>query len=178
MMRLGLAFLFVTASAIACSSSNNTTTPGTGGTSATAGTTGTAGTSAGGTAGTSAGGTGGGTPGFMAVLPCPTESAYMMGATTVNFGLIDGGFNYSPKCLKVSAGTSVTFSGDFSSHPLEPSALRGTLTGNPITSTSAVPDGGTTKAFTFATPGFYAYFCQFHDSSDSGMFMSGVIWVQ
>ena len=96
MMRPGLAFLFVTASAIACSSNNNTTTPGTGGTSATAGTTGTAGTpgTAGttGTGGTSAGGTGGGTPGFMSVLPCPTESAYMTGATTVDFGLINGGF--------------------------------------------------------------------------------------
>jgi plastocyanin len=171
MKRLASTLLLVTTAAIGCSSSNNTTTPGTGGTS------GTAGTSAGGTGG-SAGGTGGGTPGFMAVLPCPTESAYMTGPTTVNFGLIDGGFNYSPKCLKVSAGSSVTFSGDFSSHPLEPSALRGTLTGNPVTSTTAVPDGGTTKTFAFPTPGFYAYFCQFHDSTDSGMFMSGVIWVQ
>jgi plastocyanin len=170
--------LLVGTAVIGCSSSNNTTTPGTGGASATGGTTGTAGTSAGGSGGTGVGGTGGGTPGFMSVLPCPTESAYMTGPTIVNFGLIDGGFNYSPKCLKVSAGTGVTFSGDFSSHPLEPSALRGTLTGNPITSTTAVPDGGTTKSFAFPTPGFYAYFCQFHDSSDSGMFMSGVIWVQ
>jgi plastocyanin len=176
MKRLASILLFVAAAAIGCSSSNNTSTPGTGGTS------GTAGTSAGGSGGSSgasggAGGTGGGASGFMAVLPCPTESAYMTGPTTVNFGLIDGGFNYSPKCLKVSAGSSVTFSGDFSSHPLEPSALRGTLTGNPITSTSAVADGGTTKTFAFPTPGFYAYFCQFHDSTDSGMFMSGVVWV-
>lgn len=171
MKRLASTLLLVAAAAIGCSSNNNTSTPGTGGTS------GTAGTSAGGTSGAS-GGAGGGTPGFMSVLPCPTESAYMTGPTTVNFGLIDGGFNYSPKCLKVSAGTSVTFSGDFSSHPLEPSALRGTLTGNPITSTSAVPDGGTTKTFAFPTPGFYAYFCQFHDSTDSGMFMSGVVWVE
>ncbi len=174
MKGLASTLLLVTTAAIGCSNSNNTTTPGTGGTSGTAGA---AGTSAGGTGGAS-GGAGGGTPGFMAVLPCPTESAYMAGPTIVNFGLIDGGFNYSPKCLKVSAGTSVTFAGDFFSHPLEPSALRGTLTGNPITSTSAVPDGGTTKTFAFPTPGFYAYFCQFHDSTDSGMFMSGVIWVQ
>ena len=102
------------------------------------------------------------------MLPCPAESDYVTGPTTVDFGLINGGLQLPPKCLKVAAGTTVTFSGDFSSHPLEPSAQRGTLTGNPITSTSAVTDGGTTKTFAFPTPGFYAYFCQVHDSTTPG----------
>lgn len=178
MKRLGLAFLFVTTSAIACSGNNNTTTPGTGGTSATAGTTGTAGTSAAGTTGgggASAGGTGGGTPGFMSIMPCPSESAYVTG-TTINFGG-SVGFNYDPKCLKVSAGSTVTFSGDFSLHPLQPSSVLGNTTNNPITNVSGLPDGGTMTSFTFPSAGFYAYRCTFH-GSDDGMFMSGVIWVQ
>jgi plastocyanin len=176
MKQLRLAFLLVTASAIACSSSNGTTTPGTGGTSATAGTTGTAGASAGGTAGTSAGGTGGGTAGFMSIMPCTSESDYVAG-TTISFGG-SVGFAYDPKCLKVPAGTTVTFMGDFSSHPLEPSTHRGELTGNPITAVSALADGGTTTSFTFQTAGFYAYFCSFHGPSDTGAGMAGVIWVQ
>ena len=178
MMRTSVvAWIFV--AALGCSGNNNSNAPGTGGsTAATAGTGGaatggTGGTSAAGAGGTSTGGTGGAST-FTSVLPCTTESDYMTGTTTVNFGLLSGGFAYAPKCLKVSAGTTVTFSGDFGSHPLEPSALRGTLTGNPITSTSA----GTTASFTFPAPGFYAYFCQFHDSQDTGNFMSGVIWVQ
>src|SRR5438874_12961455 len=43
-------------------------------------------------------------------------------------------------------------------------ALPISLTGNPITSTSA----GTSKDFTFPTAGLYAYYCAFHDPSDTG----------
>src|SRR5205814_7047349 len=119
------------ASACTDNSGNGAGNPGTAGSSA--GTTGTGGSNAGtaGAGGTSAGGSGGTTPGFMSVLPCTSESAYMTG-TTISFPAAATDFSYSPKCLKVSAGATVTFSGDFSSHPLTPSALRGTLTGNPI----------------------------------------------
>lgn len=153
------------------SSAGSAGTTGTGGSNA--GTAGAGGTSAGGTGGASAGGSGGTTPGFMSVLPCTSESAYVTG-TTVSFPTAATDFSYNPKCLKVTAGATMTFSGDFSSHPLTPSAMRGTLTGNPIASTSA----GTSKDFTFPTAGFYAYYCAFHDPSDTGNFMSGVIWVQ
>ena len=93
-------------------------------------------------------------------------------ATTIAFGGTVG-FDYAPKCLKVPAGATVTFSGDFASHPLAPSATRGDTTNNPIVNMS----NGTTASFTFPTPGFYAYFCNFH-GSDDGASMSGVIWVQ
>ena len=85
----------------------------------------------------------------MSIAPCPNESDYTMG-NTVDFGLIDGAYAYSPKCLTLTlpatggAGLEVTFTGDFVAHPLEPSALRGAQSGNPITSTSA----GTSKMFT------------------------------
>jgi plastocyanin len=172
MKRLGLAGLFIAASAIACSSSNNTTTPGSGGTAAG----GSGGTAAAGTGGTAAGGTGGGTPGFMSITPCTSETDYASG-TTINFGGA-AGFAYDPKCLKVTAGTTVTFMGDFSVHPLEPSTHRGELAGNPITAVSALPDGGTTTSFTFPAAGYYAYFCSFHGASDTGAGMAGVIWVR
>jgi plastocyanin len=166
-------------------SGNGPGNPGTAGSSAgSAGTMGTGGGSAGttGAGGTSSGGSGGsggagGTPGFMSVLPCTSESQYVAG-TTISFPTSPTDFSYSPKCLKVPAGTTVTFSGDFGTHPLSPSSHRGAQTGNPITLTSSVPDGGTTKDFTFTTPGFYAYFCTEHDTLDTGMFMDGVVWVQ
>ena len=146
---------------------------GTGGGAGTGGTTGSGGTGGGGTAG----GGSGGTPGFMSVLPCTSESQYVTG-TTVNFPTSPTDFSYNPKCLEVPAGTTVTFSGDFGTHPLLPSTHRGAQTGSPITPVSGLPDGGTTKDFTFSTPGFYAYFCAEHDLNDTGNFMDGVVWVQ
>lgn len=151
-----------------------------------AGTTGGAGTT--GNAGSGgAGGGSAGTPGFMAIAPCLNESDYVTNTATINFPASATDFNYSPKCLKRTIpmgvlgtagapGTSITFSGDFGAHPLMPSANRGAQTGNPITPTSSIPDGGTSKSFYFEHPGFFAYFCQVHNPSDNGAGMSGVIW--
>jgi plastocyanin len=66
------------------------------------------------------------------------------------------------------------FMGDFVTHPLIPSALRGTTTGNPITTT----DTGTSASFAFPTAGYYAYYCAVHGPSDTGAGMAGVVWVQ
>lgn len=159
-----LAVLLVAgAAALGCSGATNNMTPGTGGGGGTGG-------SAGGSGGS--GGSGGGTP-FTAVAPCTDPSSYVTSATTVAFGG-SVGFAYAPNCLAVAAGTTVTFSGDFASHPLTPSAARGMTTGNPIAATSS----GTSAPFTFTNPGFYAYYCAFHGSDADGAFMSGVIWVQ
>ncbi|HMF43255.1 MAG TPA: plastocyanin/azurin family copper-binding protein [Polyangia bacterium] len=147
--------------AIGCSGAGGSLgTPGTGG--------------GGGTGGS--GGSGGGA--FMGVPPCLTEGSYTTTGTTIQFG-VNGALAYQPACLKVAAGTTVTFSGDFVTHPLQPSARRGTLTGNPITASNGLPlpDGGMSKDFTFPTPGFYAYYCAEH-SDDSGTLMDGVVWVQ
>jgi len=194
---LGLVFsgLFLGAGVlapVACSSSSASGTGGTagsaagtggaGGVSANGGTTGEAGTpgsaGAGGTAsgaggGGGAGGTAGGIP-FVAVNPCNSEDAYTTTGTTIMYG--GPNLKYTPKCLKVAAGSQVTFSpatsGDsFSVHPLNHST-RGTQP-SPITETLT----GASKTFTFATPGFYAYYCEFHGSADDGNNMAGVIWV-
>jgi len=129
-------------------------------------------------AGGAAGATGAGGVGaaaFVAVNPCNSEDAYTTAGTTIAYGGID--LTYTPKCLKVAAGSQVTFvpatsSDSFSGHPLMHS-LRGTLP-SPITETNS----GAMKTFTFPTPGFYAYYCEFHGFNDDGNFMAGVIWVQ
>jgi plastocyanin len=115
----------------------------------------------------------------MAVAPCNAANNYVTAAdNTITFG---ASLTYAPNCLKVTAGTAVTFKGTgvatFSDHPLSPSGKRGLLTGNPITVTQ---DTIAMKSFTFPTPGFYAYYCMYHDPFDSGGdgLMSGVIWVQ
>jgi plastocyanin len=110
--------------------------------------------------------------GFMAFAPCASESAYVSNATQIAFGGTLG-LNYSPACLRVVPGTTVTFSGDFATHPLTPSISRTTGAANPILSTGT----GTTASFTFTTPGFYGYFCLQH-GDDQGDAMAGMIWVQ
>ena len=155
--------LLATLTAVGCSDNggNGTGSAGSGGGAA-------------GSGGTGSGGTGGGTP-FMAVEPCDEQTDYVTTPTTIDFGLIDSGFNYKPKCLKVPTGTQVTFTSttsDFGVHPLDPSGNRGTRPGNPITSTVT----GTTASFTFPAKGFWAYYCTIHGGSDDGNYMAGVIW--
>jgi plastocyanin len=100
------------------------------------------------------------------------ENSYVAGTTIAFGGTV--GFNYTPKCLKVSPGATVTFNGEFASHPLAPSALRGApAINNPIVNMS----DGTTASFTFPDAGFYAYLCNFH-GTDDGLNMAGVIWVK
>lgn len=90
---------------------------------------------------------------------------------TVGFG--NPGFTYSPKCILIAAGQSVTFSGAFTSHPLRPGVGANAAAGspnNPIMSTST----GTSAMFTFPAAGTYPYNCSTHDGSG----MNGVVRVQ
>ena len=160
-----LAFVGVIIVGLAAGCGSSGPSYGTGGASGTGG----AGSGTGGASGAGTGGTSGGA--FTAVAPCNAESDYSSSGSTITFGPTAA---YSPKCLKVSKGTAVTFSGDFGVHPLEPSGMRGTLTGNPITATTT----GTTKSFTFPNAGFWAYFCSIHGASDGAAGMVGVVWVQ
>lgn len=114
--------------------------------------------------------------GFMAVPPCGRPSDYATGTTTVSFGFLgtDVGFAYDPKCLKVEAGATVTFLGDFRAHPLYPSRTRGMVATNPI---SGVGTGSSTDV-DFLAPGFWGYYCGIHGAIDDGLTMAGTIWVE
>lgn len=93
-------------------------------------------------------------------------------SATITFA--NGNFTYAPKCLKVKAGTPVTFNGSFGSHPL----IGGTVVGNtatPAVSGPFVPvtNTGTTKTFTMSTAGTFPYYCQPHGTIG----MNGVVYV-
>ncbi len=140
------------------------------------GATGGAGGASGGAGGASGGtaGASGGAGGAAAVTLCScTETAAKdltaQSAVTITFSCC----SYDQPCIKVKAGTKVTWSGSFSSHPLAPFASLGTLP-NP---TPATTSGGSVEA-TFSTPGAYGYFCTSHGSeAATGGGMCGGIFV-
>jgi plastocyanin len=165
------AFLIV--AALGCGSSSSVKT-GTGGAGAGGSSSGTGG--AGGSSGS--GGAGGGSAtAFVDFKPCDAASQYTTTGATIQYGgIVAGSFAYAPNCLKVAAGTSVTFEPanagtNFAQHFLHAST-RGSVP-NPITETTS----GTTATFAFPTAGFYPFYCEFH-GADDGSAMSGVIWVE
>lgn len=81
---------------------------------------------------------------------------------------------YSPPCIKISAGSQVSFSGEFTFHPLRGGEVVGmTLmpdANSPITDTNS----GTSATFTFPSAGDFGFYCQVH-----GPFgMAGAVFVQ
>ena len=70
---------------------------------------------------------------------------------------------YSPNCVHIKVGQSVTWNSDFTNHPLVPTAGVGTQP-NPITATST----GTTVTIAFPAAGTFAYNCGIHTSTMFG----------
>ncbi len=94
-------------------------------------------------------------------------------ATSIAFGG-DLANTYSPACARVSAGATVTWSGDFSAH---------FLVGGSADSEGEHPDSaspikrtttGTSVKVTFSDPGTYPYFCEQHGT----MGMVGAVLVE
>ena len=107
-------------------------------------------------------------PGFMVLAPCGAAADYTTGST-VRFGG-SAGNTYSPRCLTVRVGDTVTWEGTFSAHPLVPST-RGSAS-NPIARVAT----GTSAPVRFTRAGFYPFFCDFH-GTDTGGGMAGVVRV-
>jgi len=106
--------------------------------------------------------------GFQALAPCNNTTDYgSVGSTTT---ITNAGTTFSPNCVAVHAGTTVTWNVNFSSHTLNAST-RGSPN-NPIPTTTS----GTSATATFSTVGFYPFYCSFHGAND-GSGMSGVIQV-
>ncbi len=91
-----------------------------------------------------------------------------MSAVTIDVGKT--GLTFSPKCVKVSKGTKVTFSSTvgFESHPLRSACGPSSVIKN--------TDTGTSVEFTMGAEGDYGYYCNFHGASD-GTNMAGMIQV-
>jgi plastocyanin len=68
---------------------------------------------------------------------------------------------YTPNCVHIKVGQSVTWNSNFTSHPLAP--FNGD-TPNPITSTAT----GTTASVTFANPGTFGFHCGIHTTLMEG----------
>ena len=177
-MWLGILCLAASVAAGACGSSGGGTTgtqttgdQGTGGTTATSTTTTTT-TTGTTTSGTTTLGTGG-AGGSSSVNGCEEATAEDHtgdNAVTIDFGGVLGEV-YKPACIKIKTGTVVTWSGDFSFHPLTPGVDGTPDTSNtPITTTNT----GMSASFTFATAGTFPYFCANHFSFG----MEGAVFVQ
>jgi plastocyanin len=82
----------------------------------------------------------------------PSTTMLTTGDATITFPTTAAPAQYSPNCVKIKAGSKVTWNGDFSMHPLTGSA--------PIMDTMT----GMSASFTFPTAGTFAFNCQFHPS--------------
>jgi plastocyanin len=154
------------------------TATGTGAQSGPAGTGGSGGVGKGGAAAT-----GGGGAGPVVVNDCDpaqaTDLTQNQKVTIVYGGKASSAsveWYYSPKCVRVAAGATVTFkgddsgTGDFVFHPLQ-----GGRVGRPDPmSPFGFVNTGSEKSFTMDTPGAYGYYCTAHASA--GMY--GAVFVE
>lgn len=93
--------------------------------------------------------------------------------TTVNFGG-SLGQTYSPACVLIAVGHSVTFKGNFQNHPISPGIPGSTTAGSPNNPIVARNSGSTDLTANFATAGDYPYICVDHNNNG----MSGVVRVR
>jgi plastocyanin len=95
---------------------------------------------------------------------CDPSTAIDMTASptaTITFG---DRFVYDPACLHVKVSTAVTWTGDFSVHPLQGGTVSGsTLQPDPTNPISAgtTPDAGSLTV-TFDQAGPFGYYCEEH----------------
>jgi plastocyanin len=90
-------------------------------------------------------------------------------AVTISFTA----FDYTPKCVRVSAGTAVTFMGDLASHPLVGGEYENGIK-SPDAASPIKADAGMSATFTLGDPGAYPYYCDIHYSIG----MKGAIFVE
>jgi len=74
----------------------------------------------------------------------------------ISFATTAAPVQFSPNCMSIKAGQTVTWNGDFTDHPLEPT----TANSNPIMDVVS----GTTASVTFPSPGVFGYDCANHPS--------------
>lgn len=73
-----------------------------------------------------------------------------------------GTTGYTPRCLVIRAGQSLTFEMDFAEHPLVPGIPHGPTAGATSINPIAMQSSGTTYAVTFASAGHYPFYCNRH----------------
>jgi len=116
-------------------------------------------------------GTGGGTQGTNGCVDSMAEDHTAEQSVTITS---TPSFTYTPKCIVIHTGTSVTFNSAFATHPL----VGGTLEGGtkmPDASSPIKPQTtGTSATFMFPNTGTFGYYCNVHAISG----MTGAIFVK
>ncbi len=75
---------------------------------------------------------------------------------TITFPVgVPGNFTYSVPCMRIKAGQTVQFDGNFANHPLTPG-------GGTVPTPMTLTNSGLTQQFTFPTGGTYGYHCGVH----------------
>jgi plastocyanin len=112
-------------------------------------------------------------PGPPTINDCTEQAALDRTAAGADRSVSFPGFAYTPKCMKVRVGQTVTWTGDFGFHPLRGglvvNGVRTPQAGNPIPATSS----GASVAVTFNTAGGWGYYCNVHFAGG----MRGAIFV-
>ena len=107
-------------------------------------------------------------PSYAGCTSSPDTFVDMTGKVIVNVAYRD--FSYEPRCVRVTAGTSITFSGPgFARHPITQACGQDVKIVNPAT--------GNQFTITFSNPGVYGYFCSTHGRAFDGLDMAGLIEV-
>jgi plastocyanin len=88
-------------------------------------------------------------------------AAHAAGHTVTFPTTVDSG-PYLPGAVEAQPGDTVTFDGSFARHPLE--WVHEDFTGQ---------DSGTSRTYTFAKPGTYAFFCDFHPDMTGTVHIAG-----
>jgi plastocyanin len=98
---------------------------------------------------------GGEETGATPVNGCATFTDLTVGGAVITGPSSSAPAQFSPNCVKIKAGHSVTWNVGFANHPL---AASGGATPNPVLPTTY----GTTVTFAFPTPGVYGFHCVRH----------------
>jgi plastocyanin len=83
-------------------------------------------------------------------------------------------YQYTPKCIRIVAGQTVTFSGDFEVHPLVGGEVVGSTANPDPSSPIPVTASGTMQAVVFDNDGIFPYFCAAHGQTNA---MFGAVFV-
>jgi plastocyanin len=91
----------------------------------------------------------------------------------VTFGVGATPFAYTPNCLRIAVGQTVTFRGAFSVHPLSP-GVHGRPSANPASNPIPATTSGDQIEVSFPMAGVFPYFCTVHGAAG----MTGVVRVE
>jgi plastocyanin len=94
-------------------------------------------------------------------LACSLDDAVDQRSTanpTVSFS----NYQYAPRCTRINAGQTVTFNGQFDTHPLVGGNLVGIVLMPDPMSPIGFTDSGTSKSVQFTSAGTYSFYCNQH----------------